>query len=233
MQLPLFYEPRMPKESMVFTLSENSSKHCVQVLRMTINNQLHVTDGLGNLITAAIVTPHKKNCTVKIIERQFFPRKTREICVAIAPTKNSSRMEWLLEKLTEIGIQKIVLMQCEHSERQNIKYDRLNNILISAMLQSQQLYLPELSGFTDFKQVISQENFEKKYIAHCANDEEKTILLSNSKEYSSIILIGPEGDFSKNEIALSKAEKYLPVSLGETRLRTETAALVAAVLLLH
>ncbi|HEU0226373.1 MAG TPA: 16S rRNA (uracil(1498)-N(3))-methyltransferase [Arachidicoccus soli] len=233
MQLPVFYEPELPKELTTFTLSEDSSKHCIQVLRMKVNEHFHITDGAGNLLTVEIIAPHKKNCVVKIINRHFYPRTTKEICVAITPTKNNSRMEWLLEKLTEIGVQKIILMQSEHSERHTIKYERLHNILVSAMLQSQQLYLPELSELTDFKQVVFNENFQEKYIAHCANDEKKTILPINKNNLSKIILIGPEGDFSANEIALSKVQKYTPVSLGETRLRTETAGLVAAVLLIH
>ncbi|MGF7232714.1 16S rRNA (uracil(1498)-N(3))-methyltransferase [Arachidicoccus sp.] len=233
MQLPLFYEPQIAKDLSTFNLSENSSKHCVQVLRMKIGDRLHITDGLGNLLTVRIISAHKKNCSVKMLDRKFFPSDRKNLCIAITPTKNSARMEWLLEKLTEIGVTKIILMQCEHSERLNIRYERLHHILISAMLQSQQLHLPQLSELTSFEQVISKENYAEKYIAHCADDAEKAILPTNKTEQSKIILIGPEGDFSPHEIALSKAHKYIPVSLGETRLRTETAGLVAAVLLLH
>lgn len=172
-----------------------------------------------------------KNTLVKIENREYFSFPHKENCLAISPTKNNSRIEWLLEKVTEIGIKEIVLLDCERTEKTNVKYERLHNILISAMLQSRQVYLPELRNLIKFDAIVKNNLYEEKYIAHCLHDENKIDLKTIRTNASQIILIGPEGDFTQNEINLALAENFKPVSLGHTRLRTETAGLAATILL--
>lgn len=232
MQLPYFYEPTILPDTDIFTLSEETSKHCVQVLRMQNLEKLQLTNGKGLLLTAEITHAHKKQSVVKINASEFFIDNRAKLCMAIAPTKNNGRLEWVLEKMTEIGVQRIVLINSQRTERSVIKIDRLNGILISAMLQSRQVYLPELSELIDYNRFIQVPlHYDKKYIAHCLEDNEKILLKNMDSSASKIILIGPEGDFTQNEINLAKEKEFMAVSLGDTRLRTETATLVAAVLL--
>lgn len=234
MSLPFFYTPTITAGSKELVLHEDTSRHIVQVLRMQNEEQLQLTDGLGNLFTAKITDNNKKACSVNILTVQQLPLLQQRVTIAISLVKNNSRFEWFLEKATEIGVAEIVPLICSRTEKQHFKYERMNNILISAMLQSQQARLPVLHEpvkFADYLIRSSAVQSENKFIAHCEDESNKVSLPVNRTHTASTILIGPEGDFTKDEIALALKHNYIPVSLGETRLRTETAGIVSAVLL--
>jgi 16S rRNA (uracil1498-N3)-methyltransferase len=232
MPLPFFYTDPVPTDNYIIVLNEENSKHIVQVLRMQEGRQLNLTDGLGNIFLAEITNAHKKKCTVKILERTTKEAPTNKVCIAISPVKNNSRLEWFLEKATEIGVTEIVLLMCDRTEKQHIRMDRLKGILISAMLQSQQAWLPILEEPKKYMEYIKSVVSANRFIAHC-EEEIKTSLkqITNQPVNQSTILIGPEGDFTPAEIALAIEYNFNPVALGNTRLRTETAALVAVTLL--
>ncbi len=213
-------------------LSEESAKHIVRVLRMQVGDEFILTDGKGVKATARIKTTSKKSCMVEIVEREEVKDKNRKITLAISFTKNSARMEWLLEKITEVGVTEIIPLISKRSERSKIKHERFNKILISAMLQSQQYYLPKLHEPTIFEEVLNIEA-ENKLIAHCEHDLTKAQLNNSTNHNSTIILIGPEGDFTTEEIEQASQQNFKSVSLGNNRLRTETAGLVAVTLLQH
>lgn len=236
MPLPFFYLEAVSLTDNIILLNEENSKHIVQVLRMTEGKQLNLTDGLGTIYTAEILDAHKKKCTVKVIQTSKQNKSTNAVCVAVSPVKNNSRFEWFLEKATEMGVGEIVPLICERTEKQHLKFDRLRGILISAMLQSQQAWLPILHEPIKYDKFVKENVSNNKFIAHCENLEKnslKNILatLVDQPTNQSTILIGPEGDFSKDEISFALQANFIPVSLGSTRLRTETAALVASVLL--
>jgi 16S rRNA (uracil1498-N3)-methyltransferase len=234
MPLPFFYtDPISPSDSVVL-LNEENSKHIVQVLRMQNGKQIKLTDGFGNIFLAEITDAHKKKCTVKVLERTKHESPTNKVCIAISPVKNNSRLEWFLEKATEIGVTEIVLLMCERTEKQNIRMDRMKGILISAMLQSQQAWLPILEEPKKYIEYIKKVKTENKFIAHCEEDDKQSLKSSISTLQPinpSTILIGPEGDFTPQEIVLALENNFTPVALGETRLRTETAGMAAATLL--
>lgn len=231
MQLPYFYEPSITAGMKQFILSDDTARHAMQVLRMREGECLQLADGKGLLLTAEIETADKKNCAVQIAAQKFIPQESKNICLAISPTKNNARLEWLIEKVTEIGIRKIILLNCERTEKTNIKMERLHRISVAAMLQSEQAYLPELAGMTAFDEIVSHNDYEEKLIAHCANDDNKMAVKNFSSDKSTIILIGPEGDFSNREIGAARQRAFRSVTLGNTRLRTETAGMVAVTLL--
>lgn len=228
MELPIFFIDIVSDN--IITLQEETSKHIVQVLRMKQGEQLQLTDGAGSLLTAEIVDDHKKKCTVNVIEKIFIPKKERQVSIAISLLKNTTRLEWFLEKVTEIGVTEIIPLLCSRTEKQHFRFDRMKQILISAMMQSKQVWLPQLHQPTGFKNVCSASSYTTKLIAHCEENEKASLI--DSKQSPSIqILIGPEGDFTKDEISFAIENGYAPVSLGNTRLRTETAGMVAATLL--
>jgi 16S rRNA (uracil1498-N3)-methyltransferase len=232
MALPFFYiEAITAKDNLV--LNEETSKHVVQVLRMQNGEQLQLTDGKGNLFTTEITNNNRKRCTVKILQTSNLKPQTTNITIAISLVKNANRFEWFLEKATEIGITEIIPLICSRTEKQHFRYDRLQGILISAMLQSQQTFLPVLHEPIRLNEVISKAAQEQKFIAHCEDENNKVQLASQPLNLSTskIILIGPEGDFNKEEIQLAVENNFIPVALGNTRLRTETAGMVAAALL--
>lgn len=229
MDLPIFFIEQLPPDN-VITLNEETSKHAVQVLRMKPAEKLQLTDGAGNVLTAEILDDHKKKCTVKIVERQQLPQKKQNVSIGISLLKNNSRFEWFLEKATEIGVTEIIPLICERTEKQHFRYERMKQILISAMMQSKQAWLPLLHSSTDVAKVISTSAYAYKLIAHCEN-ELKRPLTDFSKHSDIQVIIGPEGDFSKEEILLALENNYYPVTLGDTRLRTETAGVVAATFL--
>lgn len=233
MALPFFYNNEINTNSTGLVLNEETSKHVVQVLRMKIGEQLQVTDGKGNLFIAEIVNDHKKKTEVKILSSSFIKSSSKKISIAISPVKNTSRFEWFLEKATEIGVDEIIPLICTRTEKQHFRYDRMNGILISAMLQSQQTWLPVLHETQPFEKFVSKPfDNSQKYIAHCLPDENKESLHQHeSPALHKLILIGPEGDFTAGEIAKALENNFMPVALGETRLRTETAGMVAAALL--
>jgi 16S rRNA (uracil1498-N3)-methyltransferase len=219
--------------SHTIALPEETSKHCVQVLRMKEGGQLQLTDGRGNVCTARIINADRKHCTVTVEEKKLEQQSERKISIAISLLKNASRFEWFLEKATEIGVREIIPLLCKRTERHHFRFDRMNNILISAMLQSQQAWLPVLQEPQMFDKIVSSSDYAQKFIAHCENDETKNNIALVDKKNAVQILIGPEGDFTKDEIEKALQQNYQPVSLGNTRLRAETAGIVAATLLMN
>ena len=230
MALPFFYIESFGLSSKAIELDEDTSRHVVQVLRMKEGEKLNLTDGKGNLIEAEITDAHKKHCTVQVILTYYQQPPSGKVTIAISLLKNTSRFEWFLEKATEIGISEIIPLICERTEKQKFRDDRMKGICISAMLQSQQTWLPVLHEPVRFGDLmISRLADGQRFIAHC--DEGNKQQLSNQTiKQSSVILIGPEGDFTKEEINLALEKNFIPVSLGETRLRTETAGIVAVTL---
>jgi len=204
------------------------SKHCVRVLRLKQGDQIKLTDGNGTLASATLIDDNIKKCTIRVDEIKNFEKPWNySLQIAVSPTKNIARFEWFCEKATEIGIDKIIPLQCEHSERIHINYDRLKKILISAMKQSQQPWLPELSEMMTFSKLIKSNFPGQKFIAYVDENHQNTLKNTCQPNKDVIILIGPEGDFSKEEIQTAISSEFDPVSLGPNRLRTETAAIVA------
>lgn len=236
MPLPFFYKENLVASGIDVVLDEVSSKHIIQVLRMQIDEQLQLTDGKGNLFTVKIKDDNRKKCSVTIIETSQIQHPKSNISIAISPLKNNSRFEWFLEKATEIGVAKIIPIICERTEKMHLKNERMNSILVSAMLQSQQVWLPVLNEpvkFIEYVNYVKNEAGLQKYIAHCKDENNKQPLTSKliNQFTNKLILIGPEGDFTTTEIETAIANDFIPVSLGNTRLRTETAGIVAAALL--
>jgi 16S rRNA (uracil1498-N3)-methyltransferase len=232
MALPFFYISEYVPSQKEIVLDEDTSRHMVQVLRMKEGEMLNITDGKGRLITAEIIDAHKKHCSVKVQASSHEPRTGRKIAIAISLIKNTNRFEWFLEKATEIGVSEIIPLICERTEKQKFRYERMKGICISAMLQSQQTWLPVLHEPNQFNHLaIEQFDNQQNFIAHCEKSSQKNSLSTFQSSNHSTILIGPEGDFTKQEIELALQNNFIPVSLGETRLRTETAGVAAAVLL--
>ena len=235
MSLPIFYIEAAAAANDVLTLSEDTSKHIIQVLRMKIGESVLLADGKGSHLTAEIINDHKKKCGVRITGIQTIPAVSRKVTIAISLLKNANRFEWFLEKATEIGVQEIIPLICERTERQHFRHDRMQNILVSAMLQSQQAWLPVLHQPVAYEQLFRVEDvlvIPQKFIAHCLEEEKKSIIGSMDTSLpAQLMLIGPEGDFTKDEIDLALQHQFIPVTLGETRLRAETAGVVAATLL--
>lgn len=209
-------------------LSRDESRHCIKVLRLKKGDKVHLTDGLGNLFETVIADEDFNNCRLEI--KQIFTeygKRSFNLHIAVAPTKNINRFEWLLEKMTEIGIDIITPLICEHSERRELKYDRQNKIITSAMKQSLKAYHPVLNNAVPLKKFIIQDFTAMKFIAYC--DENKNDSLKNlyHSGENAVIMVGPEGDFSRDEIEFALSNGFKPVNLGKARLRTETAALAA------
>lgn len=228
MSLPFFFSESLPDEGEL-VLDEETSKHVIQVLRMQAAERLKLTDGKGNAGIAEITDPHKKHCTVKVVSFKHVERSSPLLTIAISLVKNASRFEWFLEKATEFGTAAIIPLVCERTEKQHYRYDRFLNICKSAMLQSEQLWLPEVHHPVAFDQVIAHAAQQQKFIAHCMEDSKADLSSTFDPSFSShIILIGPEGDFTRKEVDNALEAGFLPVSLGHTRLRTETAGMYAA-----
>ncbi|ULQ56456.1 16S rRNA (uracil(1498)-N(3))-methyltransferase [Flavihumibacter rivuli] len=230
MSLPYFFVNEYNQE-MVLVLDEDTSRHVVSVLRMENGEQLHLTDGKGHLMTATIVDAHKKRCTVNIDQQHFEERKGAAVSIAISLVKNVSRMEWFLEKATEMGVTAIFPLLCHRTEKQHFRLDRMRQILVSAMLQSQQVWLPEISAPVAFPDLVNKEKADHRWIAHCLEEERLSLRELTPASGSQLILIGPEGDFTAEEISLALSNGFKAVMLGATRLRTETAGMVAASLM--
>jgi 16S rRNA (uracil1498-N3)-methyltransferase len=231
MQLPYFYAPFLGTKSSNLGLEEDTARHIAQVLRMKEGDCIHLTDGKGRVATAKIISIGKKTCDVFLTDIKEFPPTNKNITIAVSLLKNAGRFEWLLEKSAELGINSIVPLICQRTERQQFRQDRLQNILVSAMLQSRQAWLTELPNPIAYTDFIHQVKHENRFIAHC-EDDEKTNLSTLIKPHQKdcLVLIGPEGDFTMDEIQLAIEKGFIPVSLGNTRLRTETAAITAAVI---
>lgn len=222
----LFYTPDVSSE--IYTLSEEESKHCTRVLRLQQGDIVNLVDGIGGKYTAIIQDANPKKCQLQVIDKQIEYGKLPYIThIAVAPTKNIDRMEWFVEKAVEIGVSEITFLLCEHSERRQLKLDRLEKIAISAMKQSKKGYLPLLHDLTPFHRFIQKAEPRQTFIAHLEDDATKSIKDHFKSGQPHCILIGPEGDFSATEIAAAYKAGIKPVTLGNSRLRTETAALVA------
>lgn len=216
-------------EDKVAYLHENEAHHACKVLRLNIGDKLLTTNGKGILCEGEIISISRKECTVNITKK-YHQDNYNHLHIAIAPTKSNDRFEFFLEKSTEIGINKITPLLSKNSERKKINLDRYKKVLIAAMKQSQNYYLPEIAELTSFEDFIKNSTAEQKYIAHCEDDTTKIDLKNNNKEIETIILIGPEGDFSPDEITIAKENNFKAITLGNTRLRTETAGIVATTL---
>ena len=225
--MQLFYNPNITNETKQFSFSKEESKHIVKVLRKVEGEILQITNGNGWLFNAKILVANMKHCTTEIVSKKLQPKRNYNLHLVVAPTKMNDRYEWFLEKATEIGINSITPIICDHSERKFIKQERLEKILQSAMKQSLQAYLPKLNQAISFKEFIKQEFFGQLFIAHCEETDRKSLKNELQPKEDITILIGPEGDFSVKEIEMAIQNKFIPVTLGETRLRTETAAIVA------
>ena len=226
----LFYSPRI--DSDMLTLDEEETRHCTRVLRLTEGDTVYITDGLGTLIECRIKEILKKKCLLETVTRQTgYQKRNFKIHIAIAPTKNSERIEWFLEKTTEIGIDEITPVFCQYSERTHLKTERLKKVIISAMKQSLKTYLPVLNNSVDIETFLRNPFNGLKFIACCDNPD--TVYLTNvySTGKDTLILIGPEGDFSKDEIEMAQKEGFIPITLGKSRLRTETAGVVACTII--
>ncbi|MBR2648354.1 MAG: 16S rRNA (uracil(1498)-N(3))-methyltransferase [Sediminibacterium sp.] len=232
MQLPFFYETILPQESSVLTVSEQTSKHCIQVLRMQLGEKILLTNGTGWLTEATIITADKKRMAVQTSVAMYKEPATIQTTLAISFVKNPSRIEWLLEKATEIGVVGIVPLICERSEKTVAKSERWDNILISAMLQSKQVYKPILHKAATVKELLAVPFSGSTFIAHCLEGTKPLAQYLPLAAYRRV-LIGPEGDFTRAEIATATDAGCLALDLGQTRLRTETAGLVAVTLLQH
>ncbi|NMH29046.1 16S rRNA (uracil(1498)-N(3))-methyltransferase [Flavobacterium silvaticum] len=226
--MQLFYNPDIKSGQADFSFDKEESRHIIKVLRKNTGDKLQVTNGMGFLFDVEISIASESKCIVKIVDSQFFEPRPYRLHLAVAPTKMNERYEWFLEKATEIGIDEITPLICDRSERKVVKIDRFEKIAVSAMKQSAQYYLPKLNEAVTFKTLVSAEDDSVKCIAHCIENEKQTLKSVVKPNHKITILIGPEGDFTEKEIELALAKNFIPVSLGHTRLRTETAAVVAA-----
>jgi len=224
--MQLFYAPNISGNT--FTLNEEESKHCIRVLRLNVGDEITLIDGKGGLFKTRIVNPEPKRCQVEIVETfKEFEKRNHYLHIAIAPTKNIERFEWFLEKATEIGIDEITPLLCEHSERKVINNERLEKIIVSAIKQSIKAYLPKLNELTTFKQFIQNKQSGNIFIAHCNTNGLSHLKNELASDQATTILIGPEGDFSPEEVNNALQAGFKEISLGKSRLRTETAGIVA------
>jgi 16S rRNA (uracil1498-N3)-methyltransferase len=225
--MQLFYTPDITTDN--YTLDEQESKHCIRVLRMRIGDKMHLTNGKGSMFQAAITDANPKACQLKIVETiHDFEKRNYWLHIAIAPTKNIERIEWFLEKATEIGVDEITPIITEHSERQQIKPERLERIVIAAMKQSVKAYKPTINQAVSFNNFIKANRINTSaYIAHCIDTQKKHLKDVYVPNTNAVICIGPEGDFSKEEVNTALSNGCIPISLGNSRLRTETAGVVA------
>jgi 16S rRNA (uracil1498-N3)-methyltransferase len=220
----VFYQPDVAGE--IINLDRDESKHAVQVLRIIPGQRIIILDGKGSILQCEVVDAHKSALTARVIEKNYKQPLPYQLEIAIAPTKMNDRMEWFLEKATEIGVQRITPVICDRSERREVNHDRFQRVIISAMKQSMNPWLPELSQQVSFDHFIQKET--AGYIAHCEKDNQLLLWNELKSEMRSSVLIGPEGDFTPGEIKSALSHKWKPVSLGSSRLRTETAGVMVA-----
>lgn len=230
MDAPFFFVDAILQEGAVVTPPEDTARHMVQVLRMREGEQLVLTNGQGKSALCIIQSTSKKSCTILVGEVTVTPNRKKQITIAISLLKNANRFEWFLEKAAELGVSRVVPLQCTRTEKQHFRKDRAQTILVSALQQSQQAWLTEITELTSFDAFLQQSVSGNAFIAHCEPSEKQ--LLSGAGLAAATILIGPEGDFTPSEIDAAIQKGFIPVTLGDTRLRTETAGIVAAVKLI-
>ncbi len=222
--MALFYVPNIA----LSVLPEEESQHAVKVLRLQNGDKITLVDGVGGYYEARITNPHPKHCGFEIIEtKPEFGKRDYKLHIAIAPTKNIERLEWFIEKATEIGIDEITPIICRFSERKIVKEERLEKIIVSAAKQSLKAYFPQLNPLCTFDELMKNHQADQKFIAHCYEQDKRLLQTEIKKSTDVLILIGPEGDFSLEEVEKAIAGGFVPVSLGDSRLRTETAGVVA------
>ena len=225
--MQLFYNPNIDETTETFSFDKEESRHIIKVLRKKDSDILHVTNGLGLVFETEITLASDNKCIVEVLSITKSPEPKFRLHLAVAPTKMNDRFEWFLEKATEIGIQEITPVFCDRSERKVVNKERFEKIILSAMKQSNETYLPKLNDAISFKEFIKQKNEGLQLIAHCEETDKKSLKEVLKPNENVTLLIGPEGDFSEKEIALALENNFQPVMLGNTRLRTETAAVVA------
>ena len=225
--MQLFYNPQLDQSVSQFVFSEVESKHLIKVLRKKEGELVHITNGTGFLFEAKIIVADAKKCKVEITDTDKKHQKMFWFHLVVAPTKMNDRFEWFLEKATEIGVNEITPIICDNSERKIIKIERMQKVILSAMKQSLQTYLPKLNDPISYKDFMTKTHEGLLFIAHCEDEEKQDLKRRVAPDKDITVLIGPEGDFSKNEIRQAYQAGFLPVSLGKNRLRTETAAIVA------
>ncbi|MBC3846530.1 16S rRNA (uracil(1498)-N(3))-methyltransferase [Winogradskyella echinorum] len=225
--MQLFFNSNISENDASFSFDKEESRHIIKVLRKKTGDKLHITNGEGWLFEAKLTLADIKHCSVNILSKSLQNKRTYNLHLAVAPTKMNDRYEWFLEKATEIGIETITPIICDHSERKVVKTERLEKIIQSAMKQSLQCYLPKLNAPIAFKDFVNQEFSGQKFIAHCEETDKKSLKSQLKANNDYVILIGPEGDFSVKEIEMALQHNFIPVTLGNTRLRTETAAIAA------
>tara|TARA_A100001015_G_scaffold304424_1_gene395593 strand:+ start:888 stop:1580 length:693 start_codon:yes stop_codon:yes gene_type:complete len=221
--MQLFYCPELLNDASF--LSNEESSHCFKVLRKKVGDHIHLIDGIGGFYEAEITIASQKKVIFNVIKKWNQPQSPYSLHIAIAPTKNNDRFEWFLEKATEIGIDEVTPIICEHSERKMIKNDRMEKIIISAAKQSLKSKLPKINKVTLFNDFLNKNHSSHCFIAHCLPNQKKK--LKNEVVSNSTILIGPEGDFSSLEVEVALKNNFIPISLGSSRLRTETAGVIA------
>ena len=225
--MQLFYNPNIDETTETFSFDKEESRHIIKVLRKKDSDILHVTNGLGLVFETEITLASDNKCIVEVLSIKKTPEPKFRLHLAVAPTKMNDRFEWFLEKATEIGIQEITPIFCDRSERKVVNKERFEKIILSAMKQSNETYLPKLNDAISFKEFIKQKNKGLQLIAHCEETDKKSLKEVLKPNENVTLLIGPEGDFSEKEIALALENNFQPVMLGNTRLRTETASVVA------
>ncbi|MDR0754303.1 MAG: 16S rRNA (uracil(1498)-N(3))-methyltransferase [Prevotellaceae bacterium] len=222
----VFYSPDI--NGIRYCLNETESKHCRSVLRLNTDDLIYLIDGCGNFYTAKIADLSAKKCIVDIIDvKNNYEKRNYRLHIAIAPTKSIDRFEWFLEKATEIGVDEITPIVCEHSERKALKTERLQKVIIAAAKQSIKAFLPKINEIMSFKNMAEQKFEGKKLMAHCGENDKVSLKKIIKPHENALIFIGPEGDFSKNEIRFALQNNFIEISLGNSRLRTETAAVHA------
>lgn len=221
------FAPDLRPDQPTYTLSEDESKHAVRVLRLAPGAPVLLVDGRGTLAHTTIADANPKRCTLTLASQELVAPRATYTHVAVAPTKNLDRMEWLVEKAVEVGIERLSFLRCARSERRDLKLERLEKIAVSALKQSGQAYLPQLDELTDFDKFITEIDPSTTFIAHLEAGERTALAQVIRTAPRCCVLIGPEGDFSPSEIALALGRGVRPVTLGSSRLRTETAALAA------
>lgn len=224
--MQLFYTPDIGTDK-TYTLSESESKHAIRVLRLKTNDTIQLIDGKGSFYEAIIIDDNAKKCEVEITKTTQEENTNPLLHIAIAPTKNNDRLEWFIEKCTEIGITEISPILCKHSERKNLKTERLVKTAIAAMKQSLKATLPIINELQNFDEIVKSNFNGNKYIAHCYEQNQVQFKDCCNKGENTLILIGPEGDFSEQEVTKAIENGFKPITFGKSRLRTETAGIVA------
>ena len=226
--MQLFYAPDITLPE--YTLTEEESRHAIKVLRLKTGDTMHITDGVGNFHLCRLISDSAKHCTVRVVEsKSQFEKRNYSLTMAVAPTKNIDRYEWFLEKATEIGVDNFVALECEHSERCVIKVERELKVITAAVKQSLKAYHPTLEDMVDFKKFVTRPFTGRKFIAHCGEAVVGKSYLASTINAGEdvVILIGPEGDFSPEEVRLAVDNGFEEITLGSQRFRTETAAVMA------